>query len=164
MLEPHEYEDFVVGAVYETSAREVTDADIRAFADVSGDRNPLHLDEAYAAGSAFGGRVAHGVLGLAIATGLVHEMRLTAGTLIAFAGLDWSFRAPIRPGDAVRVRIEVAARRTTSKPDRGLVRLAVQLIGPDDRVVQEGEWGMLVRRRGAAGDGGDSRAAPSPAT
>jgi len=152
MLEPHEYEDFVVGAVYETSAREVTDGDIRAFAAVSGDRNPLHLDEAYAAGSAFGGRVAHGVLGLAIATGLVHETRLTAGTLIAFAGLDWSFRSPIRPGDAVRVRIEVAARRATSKPDRGLVRLAVQLIGPDERIVQEGEWRMLVRRRGGVDD------------
>lgn len=152
MFDPHAYEDFEPGAAFETSARAVTDADIRAFAEVSGDRNPLHLDEDHAAGSAFGGRVAHGVLGLAVATGLVNASRLTRGTLVAFAGLEWRFRAPIRPGDEVRVRITVAAKRTTSKPDRGLVRLDVELLGPDDRVVQEGEWRMLVQRREAPDD------------
>lgn len=152
MFEPHAYEDFEPGEVFETPAREVTDADIRAFADVSGDRNPLHLDDDYAAASAFGGRVAHGVLGLAVATGLVNATRLTRGTLVAFAGLEWRFRAPIRPGDAIRVRITVAGKRTTSRPDRGLVRLTVELLGPDDRVVQEGEWRMLVLRREAPND------------
>lgn len=153
MFEPHAFEDFALGAVYETDARVITDADIRAFADVSGDRNPLHLDDDVAAASAFGGRVAHGVLGLAVATGLVNRSRLTRGTLIAFVGLDWSFRAPIRPGDEVRVRITIAGKRVTSTPDRGLVRLAVELLGPDDGLVQEGEWRMLVRRGGRAGRG-----------
>ncbi|MDE3156785.1 MAG: MaoC family dehydratase N-terminal domain-containing protein, partial [Acidobacteriota bacterium] len=93
------FEDFTSGRRFETPGRLVTDEDIAAFAAVSGDRNPLHVDEAYAKTTAFGGRVAHGALGLAVATGLFSQLGITAGTLVALVGVDWNFRAPIRPGD-----------------------------------------------------------------
>lgn len=149
MLEPHWYEDFEVDARFETSSRTVTDGDIRAFAEVSGDFNPLHLDDTYAAERGYGGRIAHGVLGLAIATGLVNEIGLTRGTLVALLALDWAFRRPLRPGDTVKVQIRVAAKRETSKADRGIVRLAVSLIDERGEAVQEGEWTILVLRREA---------------
>jgi acyl dehydratase len=146
-VEPHYYEDFRVGAEYRTAERTIDDASIRAFAELSGDFNPLHLDDEYAASTVFQGRIAHGVLGLAAATGLVSETRLTRGTLVAFAGLEWDFRAPLRPGDRVTARLRVEEVRRTSRADRGLVRLAVHLLDQRGAIVQEGTWTFLVRRR-----------------
>lgn len=148
-MEPHWFEDFTVGKTFETRSRTVTDDDIRAFAEVSGDFNPLHLDDEYAARSEFGGRVAHGVLAIAVASGLVNESGLTRGTLVAFAGLEWRFSRPLRPGDTVRGRLRVENARPTSRPDRGLVRLAVELLGEEGDVLQAGTWTILVRRRPA---------------
>lgn len=140
------YEDFVEGARFTTGARVVTQADVEAFAEVSGDRNPLHLDEVYAAGSVFGRRVAHGALGLAIATGLVNERGLTRGTLVAFLGLTWDFVAPLVPGAEVTVALEVVSRRESSRGHRGVVVLGVELRSGED-VLQRGEWKLLVARR-----------------
>lgn len=146
-VKPHHFEDFHTGAEYGTGERTIDDASIRAFAKLSGDFNPLHLDDEYAASTVHGGRIAHGVLGLAVATGLVAETHLTRGTLVAFVGLDWDFRAPLRPGDRVTAHLRVDQTRQTSQADRGLVRLAVQLADQRGEIVQEGTWTMLVRCR-----------------
>lgn len=141
------YEDLDPGRRFRTGSRMITGDDIVAFARVSGDRNPLHLDDDYARASVFGGRVAHGVLGLAVATGLLNEAGVTRGTLVAFLGLEWSFVAPIRPGTEVHVELEVTSRRVTSKPGRGLVVFGTRLRDGDGGLLQEGELRMLVRRR-----------------
>ncbi len=143
------FEELEVGAAYETGGRTVTDAEIVAFAGVSGDFNPLHMDEEYARGTAFGGRVAHGVLGLALATGLLNRSGLTEGTLVALLGLEWSFRAPIRPGDTVRARVKVAAKRATRKAEQGYVAFGLEVVNQRGEVAQEGELKALVRRRGS---------------
>lgn len=147
-VEPHHYEDFRVGAEYRTAVRTIDDASIRAFADLSGDDNPLHLDDEYAATTAYKGRIAHGTLGLAVATGLVADTHLSRGTLVAFVRLEWDFRAPLRPGDRVTAHVRVSEKRQTSRGDRGLVRLAVKLTDERGQVAQEGTWTILVRRRG----------------
>jgi acyl dehydratase len=149
-MKPLWFEDFVVGARYETESRMVSSSDIESFAAVSGDHNPLHLDEVYARGTPFGGRIAHGVLGLAIATGLLNQLGLTRGTLLALAGLRWDFRAAIYPGDVLRADLVVVGARATRRHDAGLVRLAERLFNQHDVLVQEGELTMLVRRRDAA--------------
>jgi acyl dehydratase len=141
------YEDLEPGRAFRTGSRVVTEADIEAFAGVSGDRNPLHLDEAYARGSVFGRRVAHGVLGLSVATGLINASALTRGTLVAFLGLTWDFVGPLYPGTEVRVELEVRSRRETSRPGRGLVVLGATLLDADGATIQEGELRLLVRRR-----------------
>jgi acyl dehydratase len=147
-VQPLWFEDFRVGQAYDTGARQVTQADVEAFAAVSGDRNPLHLDEAYAAATPFGGRIAHGVLGLAVATGLLNQLGLTRGTLVALLGVRWDFRAPLRPGDVVRARLRVAETKPSRKGGRGVVRLAVALVNEREVVAQEGELTMMVRARG----------------
>lgn len=142
------YEDFTIGRSFETDRRAVTDAEVRAFAELSGDRNPLHLDAEAARAAGFSGPVAHGVLGLAVATGLASRLELTRGTLVALVSITWRFLAPLYPGDRVALQLRVASRKS-SRPDRGVVVLSAQLRNQDDVVVQEGEFAELIRRRPA---------------
>ena len=144
------WEDLEVGRRWRSESRTVRDGDVRAFADVSGDRNPLHLDAAYARGTVFGRTVAHGVLGLAVATGLLNRMRLTAGTLVALVGVEWDFRRPLLPGAAVTLDVEVESRRETRDAGRGLVVLAASLSDEAGAEIQAGRLRMLVRRRPGA--------------
>jgi acyl dehydratase len=145
------WEAFEMGRRFETERRRIEDADVRAFAELTGDRNPLHLDDAYARASVFGERVAHGLLGTSVAAGLLNRAGLTRGTLVAFLGLSWDFVAPIRLGTAVGLRLEVTATRPSSKPDRGLVELSAELVDEAGAVLQRGTFKLLVRRRSAAG-------------
>lgn len=141
------YEELAEGREFDCGARLVGDAEIEAFAELSGDRNPLHLDDAFARSSAFGGRVAHGVLGIAIATGLMAQSALTAGTLVAMLGVDWRFVAPIRPGDRLRLTLRVAARRELPGRDRGVVKFVAELVNQRGDLAQSGEIVELIRKR-----------------
>lgn len=141
------YEEWEEGRDFASPARRVTASEVRAFAELSGDRNPLHLDAEAARRAGFESPVAHGVLGLAIATGLASQLGLTRGTLVALVGMTWRFRAPILDGDEVTLHLRVASRRATSHPGRGLVTLAVELRNQDGVVVQEGEWVELLLKR-----------------
>lgn len=145
------YEDFEPGRVFMAASRTVTEADVRAFAELSGDRNPIHLDAAFAARTLFGQPVAHGVLGLAVATGLASQLELTRETLVALVALTWRFRKPIMYGDTLAARLVVEGRRETSQPDRGLVTFAVAVTNQRGEVVQTGELVELVKRRAAGG-------------
>ncbi len=145
------YEDLAPGTAYVSRVRVLTRADVREFADLSGDRNPIHLDDDAARAAGFEAAVAHGVLGLAVASGLASELEITRGTLIALTGISWRFRAPVHADDRVVLHLSVASRRATTRPDRGLVTLAAELRNQDGVVVQEGEFVELVRRRPPAG-------------
>jgi 3-hydroxybutyryl-CoA dehydratase len=141
------FEDFRSGDRYEGGARTLAPEDISAFADLSGDRNPLHLDDGAAHAAGFPRRIAHGVLGLALATGLLNQLGLTRGTLIALAGVSWEFRRPILVGDLLRLAVRVGKLRPSRAGDRGIVHLEVALLGGDGEPAQEGELKLLVRRR-----------------
>jgi 3-hydroxybutyryl-CoA dehydratase len=117
----------------------VDDARIEAFADVSGDRNPVHLDEAYAAGTRFGGRVAHGMLTAAFFSGLLANDLPGPGTI--YLGQTLRFTAPVRPGDDVRCEVEV----TAADAARGRATLATRAyVG--DTLVADGEAKVLLPR------------------
>ena len=143
------FEDFVEGCRFVTAPRTVTAADFAAFAALSGDDNAIHRDAAAAAAAGFGGPIAHGALGIAIATGLASRLGLTHGTLLALAGLSWRFRAPIMDGDTVTLHLRVSRVRKAAAADRGLITLAAELKNQDGVLVQEGEFVELVRRRPA---------------
>jgi len=143
------YEDIEVGEAYESPGRTVTEADIVLFAGLSGDYNVLHTDAEFMKTSIFGERIAHGLLGLAIQSGLFSRATQAYATL-AFVGLRWKFKAPIKIGDTVRLRARVTAKRDDGKPDRGLVVLQRTVVNQRDEVVQEGETDLLVAKRGSA--------------
>ena len=114
---PMHLEDFKAGQETRTPARTVTEADVVAFAGLSGDFNPIHTDAEFAAATPFKQRIAHGALGLSIATGLGARTGMLDGTAIAFLGIeDWKFSKPIFLGDTVQVRMTVTDVRASSKP------------------------------------------------
>jgi acyl dehydratase len=140
------FEDIEVGEEYVSPGRTVTEADIVIFAGLSGDYNVLHTDAEFMKSSIFGERIAHGLLGLAIQAGLFTRATQPYAT-VAFLGLRWKFRGPIKIGDTIRVRAKVAAKKETDKADRGVVTLERRIVNQRDEVVQEGETDLLVERR-----------------
>jgi acyl dehydratase len=143
------FEDIEVGEEYESPGRTVTETDIVIFAGLSGDYNILHTDAEFMKSSIFGERIAHGLLGLAIQAGLFTRAGQPYATL-AFVGLRWKFKGPIKIGDTIRVRGKVTAKKETAKPDRGLVTVARAVLNQRDEVVQEGDTDLMVERRPGA--------------
>lgn len=131
-----------------TGTGTVAEADILAFAGLSGDNNPIHVDAAFAAKTPFGQRIAHGLLGLSIATGLSAATGHLDGSALAFVGMDeWRFLAPIRIGDTIHLRWTVLEARPSSSPDAGVVVRRMEIVNQEGNVVQAGTFTVLVRRR-----------------
>jgi acyl dehydratase len=141
------WEELEVGERFITRGRTVTEADIINFAGLSGDWNQLHTDAEFARGTVFGERIAHGMLGLVIASGLMQSLELYNDTLIAFLGLTWRFAAPVRIGDTVHLEQTITKKRETRKPDRGIITITARLINQRGEVVQEGERDIMLMRK-----------------
>ena len=140
------FEDLRVGDEFRSPGRTVTETDIVIFAGLSGDYNVLHTDAEHMKASIFGERIAHGLLGLAIQAGLFTRATQAYATL-AFAGLRWKFKGPIKIGDTIKLRAKVIAKKETGKPDRGLITLERTVLNQRGEVVQEGETDLIVERR-----------------
>jgi acyl dehydratase len=140
------FEDCTPGLTITSAGRTVGEADILQFAGLSGDWNAIHIDAEYAKTSMFGERVAHGLLGLSIASGLAMQLGLLDRTVEAFTSLDWKFRAPIKIGDTIHITIEVVKTRAMSSGG-GFVTFNVVVKNQRDETVQKGEWMIVVKGR-----------------
>ena len=140
------FHEFEPGQHFETPGRTITEADIGAFAGLTGDYNPVHTDEVFAAATEFGSRVAHGPMGIGLAFGLAARLDLIDGTVVALLGLAWDFTAPMRPGDTVRALIDVVETRPTKREDRGIIRLRIEIVNQRRETLQTGEARLLMRR------------------
>ena len=141
------YEELEVGARFDTSRRTILDADIIQFAGLTADFNPLHTDDIFASQSDFRGRVAHGPMLVGMAFGLASRAGLLDGTALALLNITWRFTKPVRPGDTVSVKVHVARKEPTRKPDRGVVEFELDVINQRDEIVQSGTAKMLMKRR-----------------
>ena len=143
------YADLSVGMSFRSPGRTITDADLVAFAGLTGDYSELHTSDVYAKNSEFGRRVAHGMLGLAYAHGLMWartgELRETA---IAFLGIDgWNFLQPIFVGDTIFVNYRIAELRDSkSRPTQAIATFDVDVVNQHDKVVQRGRKVLLVSK------------------
>ena len=142
------YEEFEIGATYNTQARTITEADVVSFAGLSGDFNPLHTDAETAKNSPFGERIAHGMLTVAISTGMANLTGLMEGTTIALMEQNIKYVAAVKFGDTVHLQMEVIEKRETSKPDRGVVKLAARVFNQRDELVVDMVWTQLMKRKG----------------
>jgi acyl dehydratase len=145
----HYLEDLEPGQTFVSAGRTITEADVVAFAGLSGDFNPIHTDAEFAAQGAYGRRVVYGLLGLSIATGLLDRLGVFSGSAMAMLGIkDWTFTAPVFIGDTVRLELTILdVRPSRSKPDRGIVERQFALRNQRAELVQTGRIDVLVRRR-----------------
>ncbi|ROM50863.1 MaoC/PaaZ C-terminal domain-containing protein [Pseudomonas rhodesiae] len=138
------FDELDVGKEWNSPRRTITEADIVMFAALTGDHNPVHTDEEFAKNTVFGGRILHGPAGFAIATGLESRLGIKEGTAIAFLGMTWDLRGPIKIGDTIHVYQRVDSKRETKKPGVGIVNFHVSLRNQRGESVQEGEWKIMM--------------------
>ena len=139
------FEEFQVGQRITSAGRTVTEADIVAFAGLSGDYNTIHTDAQYAATTPFGQRVAHGILGLAIASGLAVRTGVLEGTVLAFREIgEWKFSRPIYIGDSIHVGLEVMECKALPRLGGGSVILSLDVQNQHRESVMKGTWNVLV--------------------
>jgi len=112
--------------------RAVTARDIELFTELTGDRNPLHYDEQRAAASRFGGLIVQGGITTGLLNALVAEDLPGPGSV--FLHVDWSFKAPVRPGDEITAEAEVLEARE----DKPLTRLRTTITNQHGNVVLDG--------------------------
>lgn len=138
------FDSLQVGDEWESPRRTITEADVVHFAGISGDFNPIHVDHEFAKSTPFGKPIAHGLLGLSIASGLgSHSPRVD--TLAFLTILEWHFREPIFFGDTVHLISQVAALEEKSRGRRGVVTWHRRLVNQHGKTVQEGRTQTLVK-------------------
>lgn len=139
------YEDFELNKMYKSVARTITETDVVNFAGLSGDFNPLHMDEEYATNvSMFKKRVAHGMLGPVIMTGMSNQMGIFEGTTIAFLDLSIRYAAPLEIGSTVHLEMTPIEARKTSKPGRGIIKYQANLVDQNGKVITECVWNIMM--------------------
>jgi acyl dehydratase len=142
------FEDFEVGQQVRSPGRTISEADIVAFAGLSGDFNGIHTDSEYAQRTNFGQRVAHGLLGLSIASGLLVRTGVLEGTVIAFREIkEWKFSQPIFIGDTIHVLLEVVEKKALPRLGGGSLLLGINVQNQSDETVMRGQWSVLVLSR-----------------
>jgi len=146
-----DFEQHAVGAVYRTLARTVSETDIVTFVNLCGFTEPLFMDMEYVAReSVFGRRAAPGALTFALSEGLIMQTGLIHGTGMAYLGGEIRAAAPVLEGDTIHVEIEVAEKRETRKPDRGIVTYRHRVLNQRGELVLEARVQRMIRRQSAA--------------
>ena len=144
------FEEFEVGQRITSAGRTITEADVITFAGLSGDSNAIHTDAEFAKGTAFGQRVAHGLLGVSIVSGLAMRTGILEGTVIAFREIkDWKFSLPVFIGDTIHVILEVREKKAMPRLGGGSILLSLDVRNQDDQTVMKGIWTVLVRSQAA---------------
>ena len=139
------FEEFDVGQKIVTPGRTVTEGDIITFAGVSGDYNQIHTDEEFSKGTPFGQRVAHGLLGLSIASGLAMRTGVLEGTVIAFREINnWKFSSPIFIGDTIHVELNIIEAKAIPRLGGGSIVIELVVKNQRDEIVMKGTWTALV--------------------
>jgi len=137
------YEQIAPGLVFETGGMTVGEAHILGFAGLTGDFFDIHMDEDYARELGYPGRVAHGLLGLALTDGLKNRAPVRFAAIVSL-NWRWSFTGPILIGDRIHARITVLSKRLTKNPARGIATLGFELLNQKSEVVQKGENDLMV--------------------
>ncbi|MDL1899107.1 dehydratase [Anaerolineae bacterium CFX7] len=141
------FDEFNVGDVFASQARTVTEADVVAFAGISGDFNPLHTDAEFGKTTPFGERIAHGMLIAAISTGMANWLGVFEGTTIALMEQVLQYKGAVKFGDTVHLELTVAEKKESSKPDRGVVIFSARVLNQENKIVIDGTWTTLMKRR-----------------
>lgn len=140
------FDDLEPGLRILSPRRTITEADITAFAGLSGDYNPIHTDEVHASRTPFRGRIAHGLLVQSIGSGLVNQTGAFHGTISALEAMSIKYLAPVRAGDTIQVTLTVSALDSDPSPKRGWAAFDCEVTNQDGTSVIQGEWRTIHLR------------------
>lgn len=144
------FEDFQPGQRLTSAGRTITEHDVVAFAGLSGDFNQIHTDAEFARATPFGQRIAHGILGLAVASGLAVQTGILGANVLAFREInEWKFVKPVFFGDTLRVEMEVTETKALPRLGGGSVTLSVKVNNQAGETVMKGAWTVLVKSKPA---------------
>ena len=144
------FEEFSVGQRITSVGRTVAESDIMSFAGLTGDYNQIHTDAQFAAGTQFGQRIAHGLLGLSIAVGLLMRTGVLEGTVLAFREIiEWKFIKPIFIGDTIHVDMEAKELKSMPRAGGGLAYVALEVKNQKDETLMRGTLAVLVASKPA---------------
>ncbi|HLO30670.1 MAG TPA: MaoC/PaaZ C-terminal domain-containing protein [Anaerolineales bacterium] len=139
------FEEFSVGQKFTTEKRAITENDIMTFAALTGDNNRIHTDPEFSKTTVFGRQVAHGLLGLSIASGLAWQTGILDGTVIAFREVnEWKFVKPVFIGDSIFVDLEVKEIKALPRIGGGSVTIQLEVKNQNDEVSHRGLWTVLI--------------------
>jgi len=142
------FEDFNEGQAFVSGGRTITETDLTMFSMISGDWNPIHADMEFAKSTRFGQRVVHGVLGMAVSTGMMHEMGIFHDSVIAMLGYrNWNFLGPLLVNDTIHLKLTILSVELGKSGNSGKIARRFQLINQRNEVVQDGESDVLVLTR-----------------
>lgn len=145
------FEEFTVGQRIVTEKRTITEADIMEFARLSGDDNRIHTDPEFSKTTPFGRQIAHGLLGLSIASGLAWQTGLMDGTVIAFREVkDWKFVKPVFIGDTIHVELETTEIKALPRIGGGSVTITLEVKNQNGEVCHRGAWVVLIMSKPAS--------------
>lgn len=140
------YDEFKVGDEFTTASRTITEADVVNFAGLSGDFNPLHTDEEFGKKTPFKGRVAHGMLSVAVATGLANQLGIFEGTTVALLSMIINYKGIAKFGDTIHLVLKVAEMKETSKGDKGIITFDTIVYNQNDDPIVDGQWVVMMRK------------------
>ena len=139
------FEEFSVGEKLVTEKRTITENDIMTFAKLSGDVNRIHTDPEFSKTTIFGKQVAHGLLGLSIASGLAWQTGILDGTVIAFREVkEWKFVKPVFIGDTIYVNMETIETKALPRLNGGSVTITLEVKNQNNEVCHRGSWTVLM--------------------
>ena len=139
------FEEFEVGMTITSPGRTITESDIVSFAGLSGDYTQIHTDVEFSKSTPLGRRVAHGLLGLAVASGLAARTGVLEGTALAFREInDWKFIKPIFIGDTVHVLMTVIEVKGLPRLGGGAVSIELRVINQNEETLMKGVWKVLM--------------------
>jgi 3-hydroxybutyryl-CoA dehydratase len=142
------FEDFFVGQEINTEKRIITEDDIMTFARLSGDNNRIHTDPEFSKTTIFGRQVAHGLLGLSIASGLAWQTGILDGTVLAFREVsEWKFIKPVFIGDSIDAKLQIKEVRAMPRIGGGAVTIALEVKNQDEEACHRGQWTVLIMSR-----------------
>lgn len=156
------FEELAAGERFTTRGRTISESDIERFAQLTWDVHPVHTDDEWAQSSRFGGRIAHGMLLISFASGL---MPYDPERVAALRGLrDVTFKAPVRPGDTITVEVELKDLRELDE-EHGLVTFGWRVLAGKAlaaRATVDALWRRGEAPRGGESPGGESSETPVP--
>ncbi len=148
---PHGYyfDEVELGQKFVTRGRTITETDIVQFAALTGDYNPMHTDAEYMKDHAMGQRVAHGMLTLSYAVGLMYQLGFMERTVVAFRGLEMKFSLPVFIGDTMHIEFTITDKKEMRRLNSGVITAEVKIINQEGKTVQSGSMELLLAMKPA---------------